>query len=600
MNRLNDRSLKPLAALLAVFAASVSAAAGGPPTPKPAEREKTPPPAQSGYVRAPEQLQPVEVVSTAGVVVSGSEQASRAGAAVLEAGGNAVDAAVATAFALGVTEPMTSGLGAEAFILIYGADGRVVAIDGSCYAPLLARAPEFMAARAATDRGYLQGYKAAAVPGSLAALAYAVERYGTKSLAEVLAPAIDLAEFGYKLTPTSEAEVMSLAYLLRPFPSVSALLLKDVTDTWEPGHLYCASDLAATLRRIAEVGADDFYRGAIADAIDADMTRNGGYIRKSDLERVRAVEIQPLRDSYRGYGLVTFPYPGGGGALLEMLHILETFPPELLRDDSLDRLQALIEAGRIAMADSQNSRLPVMLLDRQLADRRWAAQRAKLVRFDRALFDHEISAEAFDPFLTLGTTQVSVVDRWGNVVGLSQTVGGFFGACVVTPGLGFIYNSNLNAYNLTDPLNPHYLAAGRRAMTALTPTIILKDGKPFVVLGSAGSERVVPSLGCVVSQIADRGLALQEAVAAPRAIWGSNWAEPRAFVELAGEITPERADALEKRGFKGIYRLMFPARLMDISAFGGTNAVAIDPRTGVLSGVPDPRRSGAAAAPGTR
>jgi len=279
-----------------------------------------------------------------------------------------------------------------------------------------------------------------------------------------------------------------------------------------------------------------------------------------------------------------------------MLHILETFPPELLQGDSLDRLHVLIEAGRIASADSQNSRLPLPLLDRQLADRRWAQARARLIRFDRALLQNEISGEAFDPFLTLGTTQVSVVDRWGNVVGLSQTIGGFFGSCEITPGLGFIYNSNMNAFNLTDPLNPHFAAPGRAATTALAPTIILKDGKPVAVLGSAGSERVVPSLGCVISQVADRGLDMCQAVAAPRAIWGTNWADPRAFLELAGEITPERVDALEKRGFRGLYRLKFPARLMDISAFGGTNAVAVDPLTGLLRGVPDPRRSGMAAA----
>ncbi len=589
------RCLAVVVAAAAGRAASLSAAA-------PSARPTPAPPAavaRAGYDPAPDQLRPAEVVSTAGVVVSGSEQASKAGAAVLAAGGNAVDAAVATAFALGVTEPMTSGLGGEAFILIHGADGRVTAIDGSCYAPRLARADELLVARAAADRGYMQGYRSAAVPGSLAAFAYALERYGTKSLAEVLAPAIDLAEFGYTLTPTSADEIETYAYYLRPHQAISALLLKGFTDTWERGHVFCSSDLARTLRRIAAAGADDFYHGAIADEIDADMTRNGGYIRKADLERVRAVEREPLRDGYRGLGLLTFPYPGGGGALLEMLHILEAFPPDLMKGDSPDRLHALIEAGRIASADSQNSRLPLPLLDRQLADRRWAASRAKLIRFDRALRQSEISGQAFDPYLTLGTTHVSVVDRWGNAVGLSQTVGGFFGACVITPGLGFLYNSNLNAFNLTDPRDPRFVAPGRPAVTALTPTIVLKDGRPVAVLGSAGSERTVPSLGCVVSQIADRGLGVCEAVAAPRALWGSNFADPRAFVELAGEITPEHADVLEKRGFTGMYRLLFPARLGDISAFGGANAVAIDPATGVLRGVPDPRRSAAAAAPGS-
>ena len=594
MTHPKDRSVALLLVLIVLLAGSAPPRAAAQ-APAPGTARRT---ARAGYAPAelPYQLWPAEAVSPAGVVSSGSEPASRAGVAILEAGGNAVDAAVATAFALGVTEPMTSGLGAEALILVYGADGRFTAIDGSCYVPTLARAGELQLERARSERGYLQGYKSAAVPGSLAALSYAVERYGTKSLAEVMAPAIELADFGYTLTPTSEAEIEGLGRFLWPHPGLSDLLLRDFTGTWPPGHVYCASDLANTLRRIARLGADDFYRGTIADEIDADMARNGGYIRKSDLARLRVVERQPLRDSYRGLDLISFPYPGGGGMLLEMLHILETFPPELLQGDSLDRLHVLIEAGRIASADSQNSRLPLPLLDRQLADRRWAQARARLIRLDRALLQSEISGEAFDPFLTLGTTQVSVVDRWGNVVGLSQTIGGFFGSCEITPGLGFIYNSNMNAFNLTDPLNPHFAAPGRAATTALAPTIILKDGRPVAVLGSAGSERVVPSLGCVISQVADRGLDMCQAVAAPRAIWGTNWADPRAFLELAGEITPERVDALEKRGFRGLYRLKFPARLMDISAFGGTNAVAVDPLTGLLRGVPDPRRSGTAAA----
>ena len=553
-----------------------------------------------GYVKSPHDLRPAEVESPDGVVVSGSEGASRAGAAMLEAGGNAIDAAVAAAFALGVTEPMTSGLGAETFILIRLADGRTFAIDGSSYVPIHARRLDLQKTRAAAARGYLQGYESAAVPGSLAALSYALGRYGTKTLAEVLGPAIELADFGYTMSPSSVAEVESLRrYLLRQ-DYVIGLLLKDPNEAWGPGHVFCASDLANTLRRIAANGAEDFYSGKIADEIDADMRRNGGYIRKDDLERVRAVELQPLRDSYRGLQVITFPYPGGGASLLETLHILEAFPTDLLRGESLDRLHLLIEAARIAWFDGQTSRLPLPLLDQQLADRRWGAERAKLIRFDRALLQSEIVGGAFEPNLALGTTQVSVVDRWGNFVGLSQTLGGFFGATVATPGLGFLYNSHLNAFDFTNPFSPNFLAPRRVPMTTLTPTIVLKDGRPLFVLGGAGSERVVPTIASVISAVADRGLDLREAVATPRAIWGTNWGDPRAFVELAGDITPERVDALEKQGFRGSFRLGFPAGLADLAAFGGTNVAGIDPATGMFVGVPDPRRTGAAAAPRAR
>jgi gamma-glutamyltranspeptidase/glutathione hydrolase len=430
---------------------------------------------------------------------------------------------------------MTSGLGGEALILIYGADGRTQAIDGSCYVPHLARPDELQSSRVAADRGYIQDYNSVAVPGSLAALAYALERYGTESLAEVLAPAIDLADFGYNLNPSTIAEIDGLSPYLRHQDYVAGFILKDFTDAWGPDHVFCASDLAKTLRRIAALGPAEFYRGRIADEIDADMNRHGGYLRKSDLVTVRAVERQPIRDSYRGLQVITFPYPGGGGSLIEMLHILETFPSKLLQDASLDRLHLLVEAARLTWADNQNSWMPLPLVDHQLTDRLWAAQRAKLIRFDRALRPGEISGDVPEPYLAVGTTQVSVVDRWGNAVALSQTLGAFFGAAVATPGLGFFYNANLNAFNYRNPLSPHYLRPGQVPATAMTPTIILKDGKPLLVLGSAGSDRVVPTMVSVISGVADRGLDSCEAVAAPRAIWGTTWGDPRPFVELAGE-----------------------------------------------------------------
>lgn len=583
--------------LLAAVGCLLPALAAEPAQPSSEGSPASPSTGTPGVAELPYQLWPLEVISSNGVVVSGSEQASRAGAAVLEAGGNAVDAAVATAFALGVTEPMTSGLGSETFILIYTADGDTHAIDGSCYVPRLASPDEFQKVRVAAERGYVQGYKAIAVPGSLAALTYALHRYGTTSLAEVLAPAIELADFGYNLNSSTHGELTYLSFLVRHQEYVADLFLKNFTDTWGPNHLFCASDLANTLRRIARNGPQDFYGGHIADEIDADMERHGGYVRKADLMRVRAVERTPIRASYRGLEVITFPFPGGGASLVEMLHILENFPSQLLRDDSLDRLHLLVEAARITWADDLDSKVPLVVLDRWLTDRGRAALRAKLIRFDRALLPSEITGGPPERHIAEGTTQVSVVDRWGNAVALSQTVGGFFGATVATPGLGFLYNANLNAFNTTNPSSPYYLRPGQVPMTTLAPTIILKDGKPLLVLGGAGSDRVVPTIAAVISGFADSGLDPCAAVASPRAIWGTNWGDPRAFVELAGETTPEKVDALEKQGFQNIFRLAFPASWMDLEALGGTNVVFIDPRTGLLHGVADPRRSGFAAAP---
>ena len=562
------------------------------------ERGTVDAPLETGtYLESPAQLVPTEVVSSDGMVVSGSEEASRAGAAILEAGGNAVDAAVAAALVLGVTEPTTSGLGGETLLLIVLRDGRTVAVDGSCYVPFAARADELQRERSATRNGVVHGYKSVAVPGSLAALAHALERYGTKSLAEVLAPAIEVAEFGYRMNPTERANVEKYDYKLARQDYVAGLYLEDYWKPFAPEHLYCPSDLAETLKRIAAVGARDFYRGGIADAIDADMERNGGYVRKADLVQVRAVERRPHRGSYRGYEVVTFPFPGGGGSLLEMLNILETFPPALLREPSLDRLHLLVEAARIVNTDAASSQLPPGLLDLQLADRRKAGERAALIRFDRALLPSEISREAPDPHLAVGTTQISVADRWGNVAAVTQTVGSSFGAGVATPGLGFLWNSNLNAFDFANPRSSHYLAPWQPAATAMTPTVVLKDGRPLLVIGSAGSDRVVPTMVSVISAVIDRELGLRQAVAAPRAIWGSSYGPLRPWVELAGEITPARAAALEARGFENLFQLSFPARWFDLMLFGGTNVILVQPASGQFVGVADPRRLGVAAAP---
>ena len=555
-------------------------------------------PDAAGYDESPHQLRPAVEVSPNGMVVAGTEAAARVGAEILERGGNAVDAAVAVAFALGVTEPMSSGLGGQTFILLLRGDGRAVAIDGSCRVPGRVNTAELVAARASAEAHYIQGHRAVAVPGTVAALTHALDRYGTMSLDEVIQPAVDLAEFGYRLSSTAVAEIEIVASWLHFQEYVASMFLDVRGEVRGPGHLYCASDLASTLRAVARLGPDEFYRGEIAREIEADMVRHGGYVRAADLALVRATEVEPLRDRYRQLEVLSFPTPGGGGSLFEMLHILETFPPALLAGDSVDRLHLLIEAARIVKADAESDTLPVAIRDYWLRDRRRAAERARLIRFDRALREAEITQQGPVPYRALGTTQVSVADRHGTVVSLAQTVGAFFGSDVATPGLGFVYNANLNAFDFSNPRSPRFVAPGPAPQTTMTPTIVLAGGKPILVLGSAGSDRIVPAIAAVVSAVADRGLGACEAVASPRALWGASWGDARPWVELAEEITAAKADVLEARGFADLFRLGFPAPWFDMSIFGGTNVVAIDHGSGAFVGVPDPRRQGAARAPG--
>jgi gamma-glutamyltranspeptidase/glutathione hydrolase len=252
--------------------------------------------ATGGAQDLPPELRTVEVRSANGVVVANTREAASAGARLLREGGNAVDAAVAAALALGVSEAEASGIGGNAWILIHLARGQDLAIDGSAVVPARVNTEEL---QRQLDDGVEFGYKTVAAPGGLAALAYALQRYGTKSFAEVVAPAIEIAEFGYRLPPHELSVVGAFGWKLRSNATLRGIFLDPSLEPWGADHLYCMDELAATLKRLAAAGAMDFYTGEVADAIDADMRANDGFLRKSDLAVVRPVGRTPLRGRYR-------------------------------------------------------------------------------------------------------------------------------------------------------------------------------------------------------------------------------------------------------------------------------------------------------------
>jgi gamma-glutamyltranspeptidase/glutathione hydrolase len=533
----------------------------------------------------PPELATPEVRSSAGMVASADPVASSAGARILDQGGNAVDAAVATALALGVVDPTCGGLGGQVLMLVRLRDGRLVVIDGSAPVPLGASAREIQALK---DADRLFGYRISATPTTLAALAHALERYGTMTLAQVLQPAIEIAEGGHLLRPYVLADLGAEAHKVRENEYLAGLFLRDGLEVWPEGCLIRQPALAATMRRLAADGAADFYHGRLAAEIDADMRANGGYVRGTDLAAVKVTEMPPVRGRYRGFEVVSVPSPGGGEILLGALQILGAFPDTLLRSDSVDRLHLLVEAVRIAMIDVRSSASTVRL------DADYGRRRSALVRFDRALRNAEILSQRPRWNEARGTTHVSVVDRWGAAVAMTQTLG--VSAFVATPTLGFQYNSFLGTFDTTHKQSPAYLAPGRVAPTSMAPTMLLKDGVPVLILGSAGSSRMPSSLVAVISNIVDRGLPLGEAVAAPRVVVDPP-SDTRVLLELAGAITTEQADILAARGFGNQFRLTFPPRPVDICAFGGVNAVQVGP-DGVLVGVGDPRRQSGAAGAG--
>ena len=550
---------------------------------------------QSGH--AP--LYASEAHSDHGMVSTGSVEATRAGVQILEQGGNAVDAAVAAAFALGVADPGGSGLGGMTYILISLSDGRAMAVDGSATVPLAAD-PATLLELQKSGRHF--GAKAVAVPATLAALSHALERYGTMELAEVLAPAIGIAELGYRLSPNSIAWATGYLDEILASRFLRYVVLDEGVRLGSAGDLMCRPDLAATLRRLAKEGPGSFYRGNIARRMVTDIETLGGFLRAVDLSAVRARETQPLRSQYRGAEVISFPWPGGGGEVAETLNVLQNFSPDFLDEDSVNRLHVMVEAFRIAHADGlvfahsrarQSMGVPNHLTESH------ARARAALISPGRAIPQEVLGTAETTPKMGEHTTQVSVADRRGNAVSLTQTLCRQYGAKVSTPGLGFPYNSCLEFFDFDHPESPFFVQPRRRYTSTMAPTIVRRDGE-LLVLGSAGSDRIPPSVTEVISNVIDRNMSIRDAVVAPRVLWNSAHDPHRICLEIADPITKRDADRLQSFGFEHMYRLEYPPiPLSDSAFFGGVNAVLYDPTTAVFSGVGDPRRNGFAFGPRT-
>lgn len=323
------------------------------------------------------------------------------------------------------------------------------------------------------------------------------------------------------------------------------------------------------------------------------MIANGGWLRRADLALLEATMAEPLRGRYRGLEVLSFPHPGGGATVVEALGILDRFDPAILRSPSVDRLHLLTEACRLAFADSFPVQRPPRLPDQLAVDPAHLDARAAQIRFDRALTRQEVSPEPLPMLEVGGTTQVSVADRFGNVVSLTQTLGASFGGGAITDGYGFAYNNMLEGFEFRDRRAWAYLEPRKAPLTSMAPTILVRDGAPLLVLGSAGSARTAPAIVNTIVGVVDEGLPLCEALSAPRVLWGGN-VDDQVYLETVDPITEEMADALAARGFAKQERLAYPATPRAMTSFGGVNAVFVDPHDGTMVGSGDPRRQGVA------
>ncbi len=561
-----------------------------------------PSPDPEGRASLAEALVTEPLLSRDGVVVSASEAAARAGARILATGGNAVDAAVATAFALSATDPSESGLGGESWILIQPVDGPAVAIVCPARAPRRASADVLRRSLATVGPGR---HAAAATPTTVASLAHALARFGTKSLAEVLAPAIEEAERGWVIgwyeasLLRPNARKISFSPVLGPVLFPGACAPDGYPASVAAGDRARLPALARTLRRLAEAGAKDFYTGRIASEIDADMRAHAGFVRLDDLARVPAsvLEVEPVRALYRDREVVSVGPPAGGGVVVEALQILGAFPPELVKGPSADATQLLLDAVRIARVDDRDSTLAPSSgpFRAQALEPAHAARRAREIRLGKAWNAEGLRKPEPPARQKAGTTQVSVVDGKGNAVAITQTLGDDWGSGAAAESLGFPYNSFLSWFELDDPAHVSHLRPNALLPTSVAPTIVLKNGAVEMVLGSGGSSRIASGIVTVLRNVVDGGMSLPDAVSAPRVLWQEDGGERRLIAEASGPVTEAVLAQLGVRGYSDQFVVREPGTAL--LTFGGVNSVGWHAGAGVWEGVGDPRRRGVTAAP---
>jgi gamma-glutamyltranspeptidase/glutathione hydrolase len=471
---------------------------------------------------------PLELESDRGMVVTSQHLASEVGAAILRQGGNAIDAAVAVGYALAVTHPCCGNLGGGGFMVIHFADGKNTFINFRERAPLAARADMLLDAQGnVVGNRSLTGYLAVGVPGTVMGLETARQKYGTLPRARLIAPAIKLAEDGFVLTRGDVDVLAEGNQAFREQPNVAAIFLNH-GEPFAPGDRLTQKDLAATLRAISRGGPNAFYHGAIAAAVSAASRANGGLLTSEDFAAYTATESAPVGCTYRGYTVLSAPPPSSGGiTLCEMLQVLEGYPLKAMGFHSSAAVHVMTEAMRHAYRDRNTYLGDPAFIDNPTA-RLLSAPYAESIRAqiqpNRATPSAALQGlAAAEEHAT--TTHYSVVDRLGNAVSVTYTINESFGAKVIAGNTGFLLNDEMddftakpgvaNVFGLVQG-KANAVAPGKRPLSSMTPTLVFKDGKPVLVVGTPGGSRIITTVLEVIVNFIDHGMTLQEAVDAPR------------------------------------------------------------------------------------
>lgn len=538
--------------------------------------------------------------SAKNMVASVHPLATQSGVNAFENGGNAVDAAIATALTLGVVDGFNSGIGGGCFILIRTPDGTLHCIDGREMAPAKAHRDMYIRDGKADPNLSQVGPLAVGTPGALAAYAEAVEQYGRLDLEKVITPAAEIAENGFEIDANYAGRLRSVARYFRRFEGSGDIFLNQQGQAHPTGHTLVQKDLAETYRQIASKGTEHFYKGEVATKIGNWMEKNGGVLRASDFANYTTKRREPIKTTYREYTIVGFPPPSSGGThVAQILNILEQFDlAKLYQQDKGKFYHVVVEAMKLAFADraywlgdSDFADVPKGLVDQE-----YAKKLAARINFEKALDvqEHSVPPNAETNLFGKHTTHLTAVDKEGYWVAITTTLNTTYGSKVVVPGTGVMLNNQMddfaiapgvpNAFGLIGN-EANSVQPGKRPLSSMSPTIIFKDGKPIMTVGAAGGPKIITQVVWAIIRHLDLKQPLQTAVGSPRL--HHQWRPNTVMVESSmpfGEIAP-----LLNKGH----------RFTAVGAAGVTQAIVFDQANDRFVGVSDPRIPGKALGQGS-
>ncbi|WP_231427499.1 gamma-glutamyltransferase [Pedobacter sp. Leaf250] len=499
-----------------------------------------------------------------GMVVTAHPEASKVGIEILKKGGNAVDAAVAVQFALAVVYPNAGNIGGGGFMVYRSAKGEVNALDFREKASAAASRDMYLdaAGNPIVDKS-LYGHLAAGVPGSVAGMVEAHQKYGKLSWKQVLQPAIDLAEKGFEITKRQASELNGLHRRLMDV-NINGTALVNLESTWQEKSLLVQTELANTLKLIQQKGKAGFYEGAVADSIVAEMQRGNGLITKQDLKNYRAVWRKPIVGNYRDYKIITMPPTSSGGiALIQLLQSVEPYPLKRWGHNADSTVQVVVEAERRVYADRathlgdpdfykvpQNTLLNINYNKKRMTDFNWAS----------ATPSNQILAGVTKGKESEETTHFSIVDHDGNAVSITTTLNGSYGSLVVVKGGGFLLNNEMDDFSVKPGAPNMYglvggeanaIAPNKRMLSSMTPTIVEKDGKLFMVVGTPGGSTIITSVFQTIINVIDFDMNMQSAVAAKK--FHHQWLPDEVYIEKDA-IDSLSTEKLKAKGYKLVYR----------------------------------------------